>query len=321
MKRGRLADAQRFAVLAAAYPKERRRVDNGDVGAYRTKVVQAGEFMYISCYPLISTGRAKAQDAMLNDVGRQSREAARRFDKFNNARRTVKFEQLVHANFVQGDLHVTLTYALENFDLMSREDWESAYLHTREAAKREIANWMRAVKRLLVRHGCDLSEFRWIKVTVTKEGDRETDKRPDRHHHHVLLHGVPEALRGEVERLWPYGTCNADRLQYGDAGLAAMAGYVARQEGSQNGNHRQMGERGYSCSRNIIRPAERVSDVRISRRRVAQIANDVRRDGVEILERIWRGYRVTELPRVLISDFCAGAYIYARMRRRGGKAT
>jgi hypothetical protein len=40
------------------------------------------------------------------------------------------------------------------------------------------------------------------------------------------------------------------------------------------------------------------------------------RDGKDILEKLYPEYRLEEVPVVKYSDFVAGAYIYARMRRR-----
>ena len=47
-----------------------------------------------------------------------------------------------------------------------------------------------------------------------------------------------------------------------------------------------------------------------------EIAADVRENGVEIFAKLYQEYRLTELPVVRMSDFVAGAYIYARMQKR-----
>ena len=67
---------------------------------------------------------------------------------------------------------------------------------------------------------------------------------------------------------------------------------------------------------NLTEPVVRESDRRISRTRLAKIARDVMADGKEILEKLYPEYRLEEVPVVRYSDFVAGAYIYARMRRR-----
>lgn len=316
MRKGeRLHDAQRYAVLAAVYASENRSVNARNVGAYRTKVVRAGEFLYISCYPLIGCGARRAQEERLDQLrgeAHRDRRLQARWNRYNNKRRCRDFEMLVHANFTRGDLHVCCTYAPQDFE----GDPEDVVYRDRDDAKREIRNYIARVRRLLKRRGCDLSEFRWICCTVTHESLKEAARpRPDTHHHHLLFHGVPEILRTEVEELWGHGYCNADRLQPShDKGVAAMAEYIARQNGNACGERH--GEKSYSCSRNIKRPVESVSDVKISRRRVARIARDMREEGAEILEKIWKGYRADrEEICVETSDFVAGAYIYARLRR------
>lgn len=311
-KNKRLYDAERFEVLAAVGAKEGTAVTAKDIGAYRTKTVKAGDHLYVSCYPLIGGELRKLQTEKLEKMATElekDRKARVRYAKYNNARRVREFEQLVHANFGYNDLHVCCTYDPQDY---SRRD--QLEFRDREDAKRDATNFIRRVKTLLKRHGCDLSEFRWIVCTVTKESRFETNRNPDVHHHHILMHGVPEHLRSEVERLWKFGTCNADRLQPNDKGLAAMAGYIARQEGSANGE--RAGEKSYRTSRNIKRPVVMTSDRKMSRRRVAQIAADVRADGFAVFEKIYPGYRVIEEPQVWTSDFVAGAYIWAKLRKK-----
>ena len=321
MRKGKLHDTERHAVLAAVYAKADTGVDQRNVGAYRTKIVRAGEFLYVACYPLVAANIRREQDAqlkMLEQSGelKQGGKLRAKWNRHNNARRAWKFEQLVHANFFPGDLHVCCTY--------EREDWDAdrsrIVFRDRDDAKREIRNYIDRVKRRLKKHGCDMNQFRWMICTVTKESVKEAhNPRPDVHHHHLLMHGVPEELRGEIERMWDLGYCNADVLKDDrNTGVAAMAGYIARQEGSANGE--RAGEKSYSCSRNIIRPEEKVSDVKISRRRVSLIAADVRANAREVFEKVWPGYRLTDEPKVLTSEFVAGAYIYARLRMKGGEA-
>lgn len=315
MRKGKLHDTERHAVLAAVFAKSDLTVDNRNVGAYRTKTVQAGEFLYVSCYPLVPANVRRSQDEKLAELkvsGQLEKRGKLRaaWNRHNNARRAWKFEQLVHANFGAGSHHICCTYALEDWDADRSQITERG----REDAKREIRNYIKRLRRLLKRHGCDMEQFRWIVCTVTKESVKEAvNPRPDVHHHHLLVHGIPEYLRAEAEQLWEFGACNADRLQEDrNSGVAAMAGYIARQEGSANGE--RAGEKSYSCSRNIIRPEEKVSDAKVSRRRVSLIAADVRANAGEIFAKCWPGYRLTEEPKVMTSEFVAGAYIYARLR-------
>ena len=311
-----LRDAEKYAVLAAAYAsdvmREGTKLDHRDVGGYRTKTVQAGEYLYVSCYPLVGYNTDRAQRSrLLNELPEDRIKKAMvraRYNKYNNKRRMQEYEQLVHANIEKGDLHISCTYEFQDIDRPDLFEYR-----TREQARREIRNYINRIKYLLRKNGCDLSQFRWICTTVTKEADPEAfNPLPERHHHHMLVHGIPEELRNDVEKLWGYGYCNADRLQDSDTGFAAMAGYISRQESSANGEN--CGKRSYSTSKNIIKPIVRTSDSRISRRRASLIAADVQVAGREIFEKLFEGYRLVEEVRTDVSNFVAGAYIYAKLR-------
>lgn len=313
-----LRDSEKYAVLAAAYAsddmREGTKIDHSDVGGYRTKTVRAGEYLYISCYPLIGCNANRTQRRMLEeDLAADRKQKAKirmRYAKYNNKRRIQEMEQLVHANFVKGDMHISCTYEKQDYEQMSQLEYR-----TREEARKDIRNFIRRVKGLLKKHNCDLNQFRWICVTVTKESDKEApNPLPDSHHHHMLVHGIPQELRNDVENLWKKGYCNADRLRDSENGFADIAGYIARQEGSYNGE--RPGERSYSTSKNIIRPKVTTSDNKLSRRRASMIAADVRIAGNEIFEKLFDGYRLVERARVDVSTFVAGAYIYAKMRRK-----
>ena len=313
-KSKRLFDGEQYEVLAAVYSKAGTEVRNDAVGAYRTKTTRAGDCLYINCYPLIGAEVQRSQRERLDTLKNSKERAVQaKYARYNNARRVRMFDMLVEANILPNDLHVCLTYEYDNSLTM---DYGRQEYRSREDARRDVRNWLSRVKRLLKRHGIDDRELQWILVTVTKEGSEEDrNVRSPKHHHHILLHGVPEELRNEVERLWPLGFANADRIQRGDKSLGALSGYVARQEGAANGEHAR-GERSFSTSRNIIRPEVRTSDARISRRRVAQIAADVRANAAQVFGRVYPEYRLVEEPKVMISDFVAGAYIWAKLVRK-----
>ena len=325
-KNMRIYDTERHAVLAAVYAREGTEIDHDKVGAYRTKIIRAGEMLYLSCYPLITSRETlREQDGKLAEAeaGNMTRKQRLAWTKYNNTRRVRDFEILCHANFFKDDMHVCCTYSREMEAWYDRGERPCEYIHgerrekdfiTEDDAKRHIRNYIARVKRLIKRNGCDLKEFRWLLVTVGKEAQHESSvEQPNQYHHHMLMHGVPEHLRNAIERLWPFGTCDTDRLQPDGNGIADMAGYIARQEGKANGD--AYGKHSFSTSRNIIKPEPKTSAVMISRRRVSQIAADVRANGMEIFRKLYPEYRLTDNPQVKISDFTAGAYIYARLRR------
>ena len=316
MPKSRFRDSAKYAPLAAAYAsddiQQGTRLNHDDVGGYRTKTVRAGDWLYVSMYPLIGINTDREQKKRLQEFEDERAKKAKlrlKYARYNNKRRMTEFEQMVHANITKGDLHVCCTYDQQDY-----RDYDNLIFRSREDAKRDIRNYIRRVRHMLKKNGVDLNQFRWICVTVTKESVKEAARPlPDRHHHHLLFHGVPEYLRDDVENLWREGYCNADRLREDSEGFARVANYVARQEGSFNGEN--SGEKSFTTSRNIIKPTITTSDSKISRRRAAMIAADVRSFGAEIFGKLFPEYRITEEPVVNTSVFVAGAYIYARLRR------
>ena len=313
----RLHDAAKYEILAAAYSsgeaREGTRVNSNSVGGYRTKTVRAGDFLYISCYPLIGYNANREQKKRLEEFKAERLKNSKlrlKYTRYNNSRRMTELEQLVHANMEPGDLHITCTYAMQDY-----RERKNLVFRTRDDAKRDSYNFLRRVKYFLKKMGCDTSKFRWICVTVTKRSLRESaNPRPDVHHHHILVHGIPAEFRNDVENLWKLGFCNTTRIQDSENGFAALAAYVARQESSFNGENG--GERSYTTSRNIIRPKITTADHKISRRRAARIAADVQNSGKEIFEKLFPGFRLVEdAPRAIVSDYVTGTYIRAKLRR------
>ena len=244
-------DARQYEVLAAVYAKEGTQVSSDMVGGYRTKTTRAGDCLYLDCYPLIGREARAEQETALQELKQsRDRKVQLKYARYNNARRVRAFDQLTETNFGRNDLHVSCTYERDYLDLgkYGRGEYRS-----REDAKRDMRNYINRIRRLLKRHGCSLDEFRWVVVTVTKECDPESrDPLPHVHHHHILMHGVPEEMRGEVEQLWPFGFCDVDRIHQVGASPSALSGYVARQEGCANGDNHYKGK-AFTASRNIIR--------------------------------------------------------------------
>lgn len=313
----KLYDSAKYEILASAYAsdsaREGTRVNSEDVGGYRTKTVCAGDFLYISCYPLITCNANREQKKRLDELAAERLKNAKlrtKYNRYNNSRRITEFEQLVHANMKPGDLHITCTYEMQDYSCR-----KSMIERSREEAKNDSYNYLRRVKYFLKKTGCNLSEFCWMCTTVTKKRTKEAaNPLPDVHHHHILVHGVPAEYRNDIENLWKLGFCNTMKIQDSVEGFSALAAYVARQETSFNGENG--GERSYTTSRNIIRPKVSTADNKISRRRAARIAADVQISGREIFEKLFPGFCLVEdAPRAIVSDYVTGTYIRAKLRR------
>lgn len=297
------------------------------VGNQRVKTVRAGELLYIASFPVWNT-RAQAEQA--KNAPRNA-EAVRWVNVRN---RRTRFEQIVHANFGRDDYYFTATYT-ESPKGNRRLD-EDYYRHEPKdeiEAQSNVRKFIRALRALVRRKGGEVKKLKYLYVTeetYTRHPDPAYDRA--RYHHHMLItrevgNGVI-LTRDEIEQLWqdmPFasGRVRCDRLQPDtNNGLSAVAQYLVKQEkgetlvtekGARKNQHR------YAGSKNLKKPKPTVADHKISKRRVQHLATDVRANAKDIFESLYPGYRLCEEPTVRTSDYVEGAYIYAKMIRKGGR--
>lgn len=297
------------------------------VGNQRVKTVRAGELLYIASFPVWNT-RAQAEQA--KNAPRNA-EAVRWVNVRN---RRTRFEQIVHANFGRDDYYFTATYT-ESPKGNRRLD-EDYYRHEPKdeiEAQSNVRKFIRALRALVRRKGGEVKKLKYLYVTeetYTRHPDPAYDRA--RYHHHMLItrevgNGVM-LTRDEIEQLWqdmPFasGRVRCDRLQPDtNNGLSAVAQYLVKQEkgetlvtekGARKNQHR------YAGSKNLKKPKPTVADHKISKRRVQHLATDVRANAKDIFESLYPGYKLCEEPTVRTSDYVEGAYIYAKMIRKGGR--
>lgn len=297
------------------------------VGNQRVKTVRAGELLYIASFPIWNT-RAQAEQA--KNAPRNA-EAVRWVNVRN---RRTRFEQIVHANFGRDDYYFTATYTESpKGNRRLDEDYYRDEPKDEIEAQSNVRKFIRALRALVRRKGGEVKKLKYLYVTeetYTRHPDPAYDRA--RYHHHMLItrevgNGVI-LTRDEIEQLWqdmPFasGRVRCDRLQPDtNNGLSAVAQYLVKQEkgetlitekGARKSQHR------YAGSKNLKKPKPTVADHKISRRRVQRLATDVRANAKDIFESLYPGYKLCEEPTVRTSDYVEGAYIYAKMIRKGGR--
>ena len=297
------------------------------VGNQRVKTVRAGELLYIASFPVWNT-RAQAEQA--KNAPRNA-EAVRWVNVRN---RRTRFEQIVHANFGRDDYYFTATYTESpKGNRRLDEDYYRDEPKDEIEAQSNVRKFIRALRALVRRKGGEVKKLKYLYVTeetYTRHPDPAYDRA--RYHHHMLItrevgNGV-SLTRDEIEQLWqdmPFasGRVRCDRLQPDtNNGLSAVAQYLVKQEkgetlvtekGARKNQHR------YAGSKNLKKPKPTVADHKISKRRVQHLATDVRANAKDIFESLYPGYRLCEEPTVRTSDYVEGAYIYAKMIRKGGR--
>ncbi len=213
------------------------------------------------------------------------------------------FIQTANLNFASdlGALHVSCTYS-------------DKYLpYSVEEAEREVRNYLRRIQYERKKYG--LPPLKYMLVTASTV-DKLTGK-PGRIHHHILMNGGLD--RDTVENLWrkrkrrgqekgeSIGYCNADRLQGGESGIAALCSYLAKQAG---------GKKRWSSSHNLERPESRSWDGRFSRRQVEKWAID--RPDRDFWERKYPGWTWTDEDYGVSYEYNAftGWSIYLKLRKK-----
>lgn len=248
-------------------------------GHYRCKTIKHGDQLDVEIYPLWNT-RAEERKAR----AALTRAAQARQNEKNARKRLVR---LLNTNFGPADLELTLTYG-------------DGTVPDLDGARRDMRNYIRRVKRWRRAHA--LPELKYVYVIEYAGADGS----PKRVHHHLIMSGMD---RDAAEALWGKGRANCARLQPDENGLEGIARYITKTL------PRFKSEKRWASSKNLSEPVVTVADTKISRRKAARLAHDADAYGKELFEHLYPGYVLNDVE-VKTSAYVAGAYIYARLRRR-----
>lgn len=275
--------AERYESLFELPPDGVNGADNvirgNEPGRYRCKTIKHGTQLDVEIFPIWNT-RAEERKAK---AALSSKAQAVQNEK--NARK--RLIRRINANFTAADIELTLTYAGEHVPDL-------------EGARRDMQNYIRRVKRYRKAQG--LPELKYVYV-IEYQGE---DGAPKRVHHHVIMSGVD---RDAAEALWGKGRANSARLQPDENGLEGLARYITKSL------PRFKSEKRWVCSKNLTEPTVTTADTKITRRKAARLAHDAEAYGKELFEHLYPGYLFNDVE-IKTSAYVAGAYIYARMRRR-----
>lgn len=275
-----------------------------EIGGICTRTIRSGALLEVMSYPITRISADARREARRRETG----PAQARLNARNTQRH---MERLLEVNFQPGDHVLTLTYAYpaEANGIYNVADMQEQYEAEglpweMEDVARDWRNYIARVRRALKRAGGDVAGLKYI--YVFESGKDRDDGLPPHFHVHAVIH-APELSDAALRTLWRSGFVRCDGLELRFNGAQRLSRYLSKQ---------RRYERRWGHSRGLRMPEERVSVRKMSRRRAAMIAQDVQQYGVEIMERLYPAYRCDGLPEVRWSDFVAGAYIYARMRRR-----
>lgn len=299
----RFTDASRYEIL---FDKPSGEYDKRELGGISTTTIRAGESLEVEAFPIVRIDDGAKRE-------KQARKTSRWQEEVNLRNTRKKVRRIAEATFTEEDIFWTGTYSYPRYDPgfanrgeILREMQENGCPEDDSDVRKDFKNFLRAVKRRVKGTGNDPKEVKYLYVIESshepKEGEQEP--LPAHYHIHALLH-APGLSRADIEAIWQKGYSNSKQLDFSCDGLTGLSKYLTKQRRCV---------RRWACSRNCRQPEIKKSCRKISRRRAAEIAADVQHRGREIFEGLYPGYRVEEVV-VKYSDFIAGAYIYARLRK------
>ncbi len=134
------------------------------------------------------------------------------------------------------------------------------------------------------------------------------------HIHLVMNGGVGQK---KLIELWGKGIVNSSPIQSWGKGIQGYANYMYKQNELAKARGERAGFHMWSGSRNLKNPKVRVSDTKVSNRKVKTIAMNFQTMAAEVLQKVYPGYQL-EQGRVQYSDVVDGVYIRCVMRKIGG---
>jgi len=262
---------------------------------YRTKLTKSGNMLEVEIYPINPVW--KLQKGQKRAKVTTSREEQARLNLDNTRKRV---SRLVHANFTRRDIWVTFNYGHMH---MPKDIAE---------ASRHLKNYFDRLKRHIKKH--NLLELKYIYVTERVENEKTGKVHT---HHHIIMNFQD---RDTAEALWTLGgRTQSRRLQPDqDGSLGGLARYISKPE-TKEGNRK--GAKTYATSKNLKKPEVRTADnklpgtnYRLSKKRVAEMVADESKIA-DVLTNNYSGFILTQLPKAKLSEYTAGAYIYARLMK------
>ena len=246
---------------------------------YQAKTTKAGNHLELDLYPVFGN----RSDAPRTKRGNGSKPAQK---NLNDRRARRYLNNLVNANFGEGDLWCTFTYDAEHVP----DDPE-------EADKR-FTNFIRRINRRRKKAGKDNVKY----ICVTEYSSDE--EKGTRCHHHVIMEG--DCDRDELETIWKQGKRNQTRRisPDPDTNVAGIVNYISKDP---------KGRKRWRASKNLKKPIITRSVCKFGKRTAQKMATD--RDYLEKrIMKSYPGYRFIDAE-VKINDINGGFYIYARMVR------
>ena len=287
----------------------------------REKKTVSGPLLEIDFYPVTNSGRRYPSRAP------KTKPSAEAQKKYNQTLATKKLIRLVNANFDKSDLFVHPTYSAANapqseaearkniVNFMRRIKWhrDAELLKVKKefSELKNILNIMPGAKHIIGRYRelekkiKKLSKsFRYIYVIEKQTYKTGALAGRANWHYHCFITGGLE--RAEIEKLWS-DEINADSFRPDKFGPDAAALYISKDP---------KGSKRFSCSKNLVRPKEKIKDGSITKYDVEQLAKN-RVDDKAYWENRYKGYKFIKCY-ARYNEYNGYWYVSAVMYKTGG---
>lgn len=241
---------------------------------YRERKHICGKYLEVEIFPVYTKAKGR---------GKRKKPTTDTQQRLNQRHAEAKLRRLLHTNFTEKDLFVTLTF-------------DDAHLPPSvEDAQKLLQNFLRRLKRRCV----------GLKYIYILEKGQEHGRL---HVHMVVSGGVDE---DELAALWGMGEVSADGLEFNEDGLAALAKYFTKGD-AENGGKPITWKR-WVASRNLEKPEVVERDGRLPHRKMAGLCQDG--GDTDYLETEYCGYEIAPYSVQTSEDIYGGYYLAAVLKK------
>ncbi len=207
---------------------------------YKTKTIRSGKYLEVEMYPVFIGTK--------NRRGKKIKPSSAKQKNLNDKNAKKQIIRLIHSNFDEGDLMLTLSYKERNRP------------KTEERAGKDIDNYIRRIKRY--RQKNNLPELKYIAVIEYRE---EEEGKKIRIHHHIIINKMN---RDDAEKIWGLGYANAMRLEEDENGLEGITRYIIKDP---------KGKKRVKQSRNLKQPVIKTKFNEYTKRTINKFIKDIDR--------------------------------------------
>lgn len=245
---------------------------------YRERKHYCGNYLEVEVFPVYTKAKGR---------GKRKKPTSEVQQRLNRRHAEGKLRRLLHTNFTEADLFVTLTF-------------DDAHLPASvEDAQRLLQNFLRRLKR---RYAKLEAELKYIYIL-------EKGEQTGRLHVHMVLSGG--LGQEDLVALWVMGEVSADWLEFNEDGLAALARYFTKGD-AENGGKPITWKR-WVGSRNLVKPTVTQRDGRLSHRKMAALCLDG--GDTDYLETEVDGYEIAPYSVHTSEDIYGGYYLAAVLKK------